>query len=255
MYIFGMPPEFPLITPSHRQELDPVSILATFSGLGDVYFFMKDREGRFIGANQQQLEKLGLESEEELIGKTDVDFFPSYMIDHYAEDDAQVMRSGKPILRRVELVANPDATISWHVTTKFPLLDRLGDCVGIIGYMRDLERSDDSWQPYRRMNAVVKYINEHYAEPISVPKLATVASLSISQFERRFRTVFGQTPSKFLIRYRLTRASQILVHSEESLSEIAHAVGFYDHSHFSREFKKQFGQSPGRYRQAHAAES
>ena len=47
---------------------------------------MKDREGRFIGANQQQLEKLGLKSEEELIGKTDFDFFPSYMIADYSED-------------------------------------------------------------------------------------------------------------------------------------------------------------------------
>lgn len=251
MYIFGMSLDFPLAKPSAHQQLDPASILATFSGLGDVYFFMKDREGRFIGGNQLQLEKLGLESEAELIGKTDYDFFPSYMIAHYAEDDARVMRSREPLLRRVEWVSNPDGSISWHVTTKFPLLDRQGDCIGIIGYMRDLERSDDSWQPYRRMNAVVKYINAHYAEPISVAKLASVASLSVSQFERRFRRVFGQTPSRFLIRYRLTRASQILVRSDESLSEIAHEVGFYDHSHFSREFKKQFGQSPGCYRRAH----
>ena len=48
---------------------------------------MKDREGRFIGANDLQLEKLGLKSEDELIGKTDFDFFPSYMIAHYAKDD------------------------------------------------------------------------------------------------------------------------------------------------------------------------
>lgn len=252
VYIFGMDTDFPLLTPPQRQQLDPASILAAFSGLGDVYFFMKDREGRFIGANQQQLEKLGLQHEEDLIGKTDYDFFPSYMIAHYAKDDTQVMQSREPILRRVELVANPDGTVSWHVTSKFPLLNRLGDCVGIIGYMRDLERSDDSWLPYRRMNAVVKYINGHYAEPIGVTELAKVASLSISQFERRFRTVCGQTPSRFLIRYRLTRASQILVHSEASLSEIAHAVGFYDHSHFSREFKKHFGLAPGRYRSAHA---
>lgn len=254
MYIFGMKPKIPLLTPSDRQLLDPVSILASFASLSDVYLFMKDREGRFIGANQLQLEKLGLDSEDELIGKTDVDFFPSYMIARYAKDDAQVMHSGEPILRRVELVANPDATVSWHITSKFPLRDRLGDCVGIIGYMRDLERSDDSWQPYRRMNAAVKYISEHFSETIEVSELARVASLSISQFERRFRAVFGQTPSKFLIRYRLTRASQTLVHNDESITQIAQQVGFYDHSHFSREFKKQFGQSPGCYRRAHSGQ-
>jgi PAS domain S-box-containing protein len=234
-----------------HQNLDPNSILALFSALGDVYFFMKDREGHLIGANDLQLEKLGLKSEDELIGKTDCDFFPSYMTAHYAKDDAQVMDSGEPILRRVELVANPDGSVSWHITSKFPLYDKAGHCVGIIGCMRDFDRSDNVWQSYRRMNAVVDYINEHYAEAIEMADLAQVASLSISQFERRFRTVFEQTPSRFLIRYRLTRASQKLMHSDDTVSHIAQEVGFYDHSHFTREFQKLFGSPPGRYRKAH----
>lgn len=234
------------------RNLDPNSILALFSVLGDVYFFMKDREGRFIGANELQLEKLGLKSEDELIGKTDFDFFPSYMIGHYTKDDAQVMNSGEPILRRVELVANPDGSVSWHITSKFPLYDNSGNCVGIIGCMRDFDRSDNAWQPYRRMNAAVEYISQHYDQPIEMADLAKVASLSISQFERRFRSVFEQTPSRFLIRYRLTRASQILMHSDDTVSQIAQNVGFYDHSHFTREFQKLFGNSPGRYRKEHS---
>jgi len=153
--------------------------------------------------------------------------------------------------RGVELVANPDGSVSWHVTSKFPLYDNSGNCVSIIGCMRDFERSDNAWQPYRRMNAVVDHINRHYAEPIGLADLAKVASLSISQFERRFRIVFEQTPSRFLIRYRLTRASHILMHSDNTVSQIAQDVGFYDHSHFTREFQKLFGMAPGRYRKIH----
>ncbi len=148
-------------------------------------------------------------------------------------------------MRRVELVANPDGSVSWHVTSKFPLLDRNGECVGIIGCMRDFDRSDHAWQPYRRMNAVVEYISDHYPEPIGI------ANLSVSQFERRFRTVFQKTPSRFLIQYRLTRASQMLMHSDATVSQIAQEVGFYDHSHFTREFQKLFGSPPGRYRREH----
>ena len=234
-----------------RDELDPASILALFSALGDVYFFMKDREGRFIGGNELQLEKLGLDSEDDLIGKTDFDFFPGYMIAHYAKDDAKVMQTGEPILRRVELVANADGSVSWHVTSKFPLYNRKRQCVGIIGCMRDFDRSDHAWQPFRRMNAVVHFISQHYSEPLEMADLAREAGLSISQFERRFRAVFQQTPSRFLIRYRLTRAIQLLVHTEETLTHIAQEVGFYDHSHFSREFRKLFGVSPGQYRREH----
>ncbi|HAV14218.1 MAG TPA: hypothetical protein DCX06_12110, partial [Opitutae bacterium] len=100
----------------NREDIDPNSILALFSGLGDIYFFMKDTTGRFLGGNQLQLKKLGLNSEQELIGKTDFDFFPSYMISHYAEDDAQVIQTETPILRRVELVANTDGSVSWYIT-------------------------------------------------------------------------------------------------------------------------------------------
>jgi PAS domain S-box-containing protein len=252
MYIFGMALNESRLLPNTRDQLDPNSILATFTGLGDVYFFMKDKGGRFIGANQQQLEKLGLEHEEELVGKTDFDFFPSYMIADYSEDDATVIRTGEPILGRAELVANTDGSVSWHVTSKFPLFNRAGNCVGIIGYMRDLDRSENAWQPYRRMNSVVEYIGQHYSESIEVADLAKVASLSISQLERRFRAAFQQTPTRFLIRYRLTRASQILMQSEETLSYIAQEVGFYDHSHFSREFQKLFGVSAGHYRKTHS---
>lgn len=232
-------------------KLDPKSILTLFSAFTDVYFFMKSRDGRFIGANEVQLQKLGLDSEAELIGKTDFDFFPSYMIAHYARDDAQVMERLEPILRRVELVANPDGSVSWHITSKFPLMDQSGACVGIIGCMRDFAQSDTAWQPYRRMNTVVDYINQHYAEAIEIADLAQVAGLSISQFERRFRIAFQQTPSRFLIRYRITRASQMLVHTDATLSHIAQDVGFFDHSHFSREFRKLFGSSPGKYRNEH----
>ncbi|NQY32814.1 MAG: AraC family transcriptional regulator [Coraliomargarita sp.] len=212
---------------------------------------MKDRDGRFIGANELQLKKLGLNSDAELIGKTDFDFFPSYMIAHYTRDDAQVMENGEPILRRVELVANPDGSVSWHITSKFPLLNREGHCVGIVGCMRDFDYSNKAWQPYRRMNEVVDYIGANYANAIDIADLARVAGLSISQFERRFRQVFQQTPSRFLIRYRLTRASQMLMRSDTTISQIAQDVGFYDHSHFSREFQKLFGTAPGRYRKEH----
>lgn len=234
-------------------KADPASVIALFSSLSDVYFFMKDRAGRFIGANALQLEKMGLHDQAELLGKSDHDFFPRNMVAQYTRDDEQVMTSGIPISRRVELVANPDGSVSWHVTSKFPLYDRQGSCIGIIGYMRDFARSENTWQPYRRMNAAVDYISKHFNSPIQIADLAKVANLSMSQFERRFQQVFQQTPARFLIRFRLTRASQMLINTEATLSYIAHEVGFYDHSHFSREFKKEFDQSPGQYRDEYRA--
>lgn len=232
---------------------DVSTIIAMFSGLEEVYFFMKDRESRFMGANPHQLEKLGLSREADLIGKSDYDFFPSHMITLYHADDQRVMETGEPIHRKIEPVANPDGTVTWHITSKFPLFDSAGTCVGLAGIMRDLDRESRSWEPHRRMSTVMDHIAQHYAEPLHIQDLAAIAGLSISQFDRRFREAFGRTPSRFLIRYRLTRASQFLVKSDHTVSRIAQDVGFYDHSHFTREFKKMFGISPGKYRREHTA--
>jgi AraC-like DNA-binding protein len=127
--------------------------------------------------------------------------------------------------------------------------------VGIIGCMRDFEQDVAQWQPYRNMNTAVEYIQQHYQEPLEIAKLAQVSGLSVSQFGRRFRAVFQHTPIQFLLRYRLIRASEILIRSNLTVSHIAQQVGFYDHSHFSREFRRLFGLSPGAYRKQHTIRS
>ena len=240
--------------PEH-QDLDPRSIIALFSHLKETYFFMKDVQGRFVGANQLQLKKLGLYSESELKGKTDLDFFPQHMVYHYLKDDQKVMSTGKPVHRRIELVANCDGTASWHMTTKHPLYDRSGICVGIIGYMHDLEENNQHLVFYTKMNNVIEYIHKNFNQPIELSDLAQEAKLSVSQFVRRFSEVFNQSPIRFLIHYRVYQASHMLVKRDYSISEIALKVGFYDHSHFSKEFKKIFTMSPGSYRKFHQSKS
>ena len=242
--------EFP-----EQQNLDPRSIITLFSGLEEVYFFMKDIQGRFIGANKLQLKKLGLHSEKELIGKTDLDFFPKHMVHHYLKDDRKVIKTGKPIHRRIELVANCDGSASWQVTTKHPLNNKYGICVGIIGYMLDLEEGNQNRIFYSKMNNVIQYIHKNFNQPIELSDLAQHANLSISQFSRRFSEVFDQSPIRFLIQYRVHKASHIIIKADYSISEIALKVGFYDHSHFSREFKKIFTMSPGSYRKFHLKKS
>lgn len=236
-----------------RSISDASTIISMFSGLEDVYFFMKDRRSCFMAANPHQLEKLGLASEADIVGKSDFDFFPGHMITLYHTDDQRVMETGVPIRKRVEPVANPDGTVSWHITSKFPLFDAEGECIGLAGIMRDLDRASHSWQRHRRMSDVMDYITAHYAEDLAMQDLASIAGLSVSQFDRRFRVAFGWTPLRFLIRYRLTRASQLLVETNYTIGRIALETGFYDHSHFTREFRRMFGLPPGRYRREHTA--
>jgi PAS domain S-box-containing protein len=224
-----------------------------FDHLGDVYFFMKDQRGHFVAANPLQVEKLGCGSEADVIGKTDHDFFPRHLVAAYREDDRRVMATGRPIIKKVEVVANPDGTMEWHITSKLPVWDRAGRVIGITGFMRKLDRDAHSWLPYQEMSRVVDYIRANYAAPLMVATLARVVGLSVSQFERRFQQVFHMTPTRFLTRFRVTRACDFLIKTNGTITQIALDVGFFDHSHFSRSFKSILGLSPGEYRRAHTS--
>lgn len=224
------------------------SFMSILRSLGGVCFFMKDSEGRFMGGNDAEFSKLGVASERDLVGKTDTDFFPRNLILQYRKDDLKVMRTGEPVLNRVEPVLNPDGSFSWHMTSKYPLRNAQGVSIGIMGIMRDFDGSSMPWNLQRPFMRVMEYIDEHYREEILMKDLAAATGLSLSQFERRFVEVFGQTPSRFLVRYRLTKASHLLVSSDKTIGTVALECGFCDHSHFSRSFLGMFGITPGQYR-------
>ena len=235
-----------------REFFDQIANLDSFMSilrsLGGICFFMKDSEGRFMGGNNAEFSKLGVASEHDLVGKTDTDFFPPNFILLYRKDDLKVMRSGQPVLNRVEPVLNPDGSFSWHITSKYPLRNSQGVSIGIMGVMRDFDGSSMPWNLQRPFMRVMEYIDKNFHEEILMKHLAEATGLSLSQFERRFTEVFGQTPSRFLVRYRLTKASHLLVSSDKTIGTVAVECGFCDHSHFTRSFLGMFGITPGQYR-------
>lgn len=88
----------------------------------------------------------------------------------------------------------------------------------------------------------------HSKTTYSVRGLADYFNLSERQFERKFKEYSGFNPKKYL---RIIRFSEACSHYSEmtnkSLTEIAHACGYYDQSHFIKEFKSFSGYSPADY--------
>lgn len=246
VYIIGMP------APA-RHTPNPLlhEAMKLFAYLPDVSFFVKNRKSEFVYANPSFVAMLGARRLEELLGKTDFDFSPRELAQHFVQDDRQVMRRGKPMASRVELVPNADRSIGWHVTTKVPIRDATGAVIGLAGFTRDLSRATVTAGRYQEMAVVMEHMDQHFREAISVPQLAALVHLSVSQFERRFRSLFQVTPLQYLIRLRLNKACQMLATGATKITEVALQCGFYDHSHFIRQFTAAFGLSPSAYRKQH----
>ncbi|MDM4014653.1 helix-turn-helix domain-containing protein [Roseiconus lacunae] len=95
---------------------------------------------------------------------------------------------------------------------------------------------------------VIPHLHENFAERLSTEELAEMAGLSVGHYERRFRRAFGASPRQYLVRIRVEQAAKILLETDVTVSEVAHAGGFYDHAYFSRSFRKIMQLSPSQYR-------
>lgn len=92
------------------------------------------------------------------------------------------------------------------------------------------------------------YCFSHIDQRISLDDLAGLCGLGRFPFLKQFKRTIGMTPHAWLLRLRLERACGLLSRSGQPIIDVAHAVGFYDQSHFNRAFRQAFGVAPSRYR-------
>lgn len=93
-----------------------------------------------------------------------------------------------------------------------------------------------------------RYIVEHYAEPVSVSKLAEMAGLSAVYCGALFRRVQGVTITEYANRIRVLKASALLAEGGYDIATVAESCGFNDVYYFSKSFKKIMGMPPSAYR-------
>ncbi len=101
-----------------------------------------------------------------------------------------------------------------------------------------------------KLKAILKHVEEHYAEPLGIEDMAKLAHYSKSHFMKYFKAHMGMGFTEYLNHYRMTIAARLLATTEDSILEVAAQSGFGNLSYFNRLFRRQFGQTPGKFRQA-----
>ncbi|WP_270169946.1 AraC family transcriptional regulator [Paenibacillus sp. SYP-B4298] len=99
----------------------------------------------------------------------------------------------------------------------------------------------------------VRYIEEHYHEPITLELLEELLGCNSRMLLRKFRAEWNTTPIDYLIQIRLGKAKELLAGTWSAVKDIAEQVGYTDHYYFSRLFKKHTGMSPLQYRASAAS--
>lgn len=94
--------------------------------------------------------------------------------------------------------------------------------------------------------STISYINENFAQELTLERLAKNAFVSVNQLCKLFKSRFGTTVAKYIMSKRISEAKKLLLQGK-SVSETAIACGFSDYANFIRVFKKFVGVSPGKY--------
>jgi len=221
-----------------------------FDHAPDVAFFVKDGAGRYVAVNESLVKRHGYHHKSQVLGRRPSEICPGDFGRLPAEQDARVLRTGKPLFDHLEQQWYLPRRPVWCLTTKLPLRDPAGKVVGLIGISRDVRASVDLGKIPAELADVLESFENNLAELATPASLARRARLTPPQFARHIRRFFDLTPSQFLTRTRLTAATQLLRETELGISEIAHECGFYDHSAFSRAFNLAMGVAPTVYREA-----
>lgn len=120
--------------------------------------FIKDRESRFTMANNRVALVMNT-TVEQLIGKTDFDYYPSYIAQKFYDDEKKVLETGIPLINAEETAIDENGNRIIRSTTKVPIRNQLGEIIGIAGVCRDITLLKEIENQLRKKSADLQETN------------------------------------------------------------------------------------------------
>jgi AraC-like DNA-binding protein len=222
-----------------------------FDQTPEIAFFIKDTAGRYKVVNHSLVERNGLKEKHELINRRPVDFVPGELGRIPVDQDAQILRTGRPLINHLELHWRAPNRPVWCLTTKLVMHDSSGQVSGLIGISRDLSQPMATAEIPPGVAKAMQHLEKHFDGPISPSQLSKRSGLAPPRFARLVKRIFGLTPSQLIIKTRVAAAADLLRDTDQSIADIALACGFCDHSAFTRAYHSATGQTPREFRRAH----
>ncbi len=122
-------------------------------------------------------------------------------------------------------------------------------CANLYEFFTELASRQNSSIIFKKeyVSMALNYIESNYSEYIKIEEIAAALGISRNHFFKVFKQATGISPQKYLISYRLNKATELLKEQKYTQKEIALRIGYPDVYTFSRMFKKKYGVSPGKY--------
>lgn len=173
--------------------------------------FIKDTDHRFLLNNAAHLRALGLQSQEQSLGKTNADLWGD-RARRFQEDDLRVTQNGEVVYGEEEEIRVHSGERRWFSTTKVPLIGENGEIEGLVGISRDIHRRRAAEDALRESEERYRAVVERAAEGIF---LFEADGGAILETNAALRELLGYTSEELL---RMT-VYEIIAHPPEEIDE------------------------------------
>ena len=143
----------------HHETLISKQILRKVLDNIPINVFWKDTSSIFLGVNAISLKEMGLENENEVVGKSDFDFYDKNDAEKYKADEEAIMQSGKPKLNYQEShIKNGEKRC--YVSNKLPFFDEYNRVIGIVGTSEDISERKRNHMELEKLSLELKLQND-----------------------------------------------------------------------------------------------
>lgn len=116
-----------------------------------------------------------------------------------------------------------------------------------VNYVLKSVRDNQNENSFAAIRKVLRYVDTHYDEDITLEEVAGILNISPQYFSRIFKEKMGVTYVDYLTNIRIKKAQEWLIYSDKNIQEICYMVGYKDPNYFSRVFKKTVGVTPKQF--------
>ena len=165
----------------HEQYL----LHALMNNISDSIYF-KDKKNRFVMVNKAKAENSGV-TPEDMIGRTDFDFFPREIAKKSFADDNRIIKTGRPVIDKVEEIIHLNKIRHWVSVTKVPWYDEGGKIIGTIGITRGItERKEAEEALLKSQQEFASLFNSSPEALVYLDEKGNITNINL-----RFTELFG----------------------------------------------------------------
>ena len=175
-----------------RRDLDHERKLlhSLIEGLPE-HVYVKDTDGHFLVVNPSSARFFGAASPEDVIGKTDYDFFPAEAAVSFQQEEQSLFRSGSAIVNREAQVVDQNGQTRWVVTSKVPLCDDDGKIIALVGINFDITRRKRNEQQLQALNQDLAQSQRELLKAMEELKVAQMQVVDMAKMESVGRLAAG----------------------------------------------------------------